>query len=106
MERKKATDFPQELLNLFDRYVHGEITRRGFLDAARVLDLRLPRAERLRPRPGLTRLASHFLNELWLSAEGSPSNRLATLMSSSSACGPAGMPLRFGPVEFTVQLEM
>jgi hypothetical protein len=25
MERKKATDFPQELLNLFDRYVHGEI---------------------------------------------------------------------------------
>jgi len=23
MERKKATDFPQELLNLFDGYVHG-----------------------------------------------------------------------------------
>ena len=35
MERKKATDFPQELLNLFDRYVHGEITRRAFLDAAK-----------------------------------------------------------------------
>ena len=35
MERKKATDFPQELLNLFDRYVHGEITRRTFLDAAK-----------------------------------------------------------------------
>jgi hypothetical protein len=30
--RRKATDFPQELLNLFDRYVHGEITRRAFLD--------------------------------------------------------------------------
>jgi carboxymethylenebutenolidase len=35
MQRKKATDFPQELLNLFDRYVHGEITRRAFLDAAK-----------------------------------------------------------------------
>src|ERR1700752_824851 len=35
MERKKATDFPQELLNLFDRYVHGEITRRACLDAAK-----------------------------------------------------------------------
>jgi len=35
MERKKATDFPQELLNLFDRYVHGEIGRREFLDGAK-----------------------------------------------------------------------
>jgi carboxymethylenebutenolidase len=34
MERKKATDFPQELLDLFDRYVHGDIDRRGFLDGA------------------------------------------------------------------------
>jgi carboxymethylenebutenolidase len=34
MERKKATDFPQELLNLFDHYVHGEISRRQFLDSA------------------------------------------------------------------------
>jgi carboxymethylenebutenolidase len=34
MERKKASDFPQELLNIFDRYVHGEIARREFLDAA------------------------------------------------------------------------
>lgn len=34
MERKKASDFPQELLNLFDRYVHGEMTRRDFLDGA------------------------------------------------------------------------
>lgn len=32
MERKKASDFPQELLNLFDEYVHGQIDRRGFLD--------------------------------------------------------------------------
>jgi len=34
MERKKASDFPQELLNLFDGYVHGEISRRNFLDRA------------------------------------------------------------------------
>ena len=34
MELKKATDFDQELLNLFDQYVHGDIDRRGFLDRA------------------------------------------------------------------------
>jgi carboxymethylenebutenolidase len=34
MERRKASDFPQELLNLFDGYVHGEINRRDFLERA------------------------------------------------------------------------
>ena len=34
MERKTARDFDQELLNLFDQYVHGGIDRRGFLDRA------------------------------------------------------------------------
>jgi carboxymethylenebutenolidase len=34
MERKKASDFPQELLNLFDGYVHGGVSRRQFLDRA------------------------------------------------------------------------
>ena len=34
MERKKATDFPQELLNLFDLYVHGRMSRREFLNGA------------------------------------------------------------------------
>ncbi|MBL8229423.1 MAG: dienelactone hydrolase family protein [Bryobacterales bacterium] len=34
MERKKASEFPQELLNLFDRYVHGDIGRREFMDGA------------------------------------------------------------------------
>jgi len=34
MERKKASDFPQDLLNLFDRYVHGEISRRDFFAGA------------------------------------------------------------------------
>ncbi len=31
---KTAHDFDQELLNLFDKYVHGAIDRRGFLDQA------------------------------------------------------------------------
>jgi carboxymethylenebutenolidase len=35
MERKQASDYPQELLTLFDRYVHGEIERRDFLDGAK-----------------------------------------------------------------------
>jgi carboxymethylenebutenolidase len=34
MERREATEFPQALLQLFDRYVHGEISRRHFLDGA------------------------------------------------------------------------
>jgi carboxymethylenebutenolidase len=35
MERKKASDYPQELLDLFDRYVHGDIARRDFLEGAK-----------------------------------------------------------------------
>jgi len=35
MERKKANEYPQELLDLFDRYVHGDIARRDFLDGAK-----------------------------------------------------------------------
>src|SRR5690242_4607456 len=34
VERKKASDFPQELLDLFDGYVHGGMSRREFLDGA------------------------------------------------------------------------
>jgi carboxymethylenebutenolidase len=34
MERMTAHDFDQELLILFDAYVHGDIDRRGFLDRA------------------------------------------------------------------------
>ena len=34
MERKTASDFPQRLLDLFDSYVHGGISRRAFLDGA------------------------------------------------------------------------
>jgi carboxymethylenebutenolidase len=34
MERKKASDFPPGLLNLFDVYVHGGMSRREFLAGA------------------------------------------------------------------------
>jgi carboxymethylenebutenolidase len=34
MERKQASDYPPDLLNLFDKYVHGGIDRRGFLIGA------------------------------------------------------------------------
>jgi carboxymethylenebutenolidase len=34
MERKKASDFPPEVLKLFDAYVHGMLNRRDFLDRA------------------------------------------------------------------------
>jgi carboxymethylenebutenolidase len=35
MDRKKASDYPQELLNLFDKYVHGELDRRDFIEGAK-----------------------------------------------------------------------
>ena len=34
MERRKASDFPPQVLELFDGYVHGRISRRDFLDNA------------------------------------------------------------------------
>ena len=34
MERKKASDFPAGVMKLFDGYVHGDISRRDFLDGA------------------------------------------------------------------------
>jgi carboxymethylenebutenolidase len=34
MERKKASDFPPEVLKLFDGYVHGMLDRREFLNRA------------------------------------------------------------------------
>jgi carboxymethylenebutenolidase len=34
MERMKASDFPPEVLKLFDEYVHGRSSRREFLDKA------------------------------------------------------------------------
>ena len=34
MDRKKASDFDPQLLNLFHKYIHGSINRREFLDGA------------------------------------------------------------------------
>jgi carboxymethylenebutenolidase len=34
MERKRASDFPQELLDIFHEYQHGDISRRDFFDRA------------------------------------------------------------------------
>lgn len=34
MDRMKASDFPQEVLNLFDKYIHGDLDRRAFLEGA------------------------------------------------------------------------
>jgi carboxymethylenebutenolidase len=34
MDRKTASDFDQELLNLYDDYAHGRLDRRGFIDQA------------------------------------------------------------------------
>jgi carboxymethylenebutenolidase len=34
VERKTAGDFDQEVLNLFDQYVHGAVDRRGFIERA------------------------------------------------------------------------
>jgi carboxymethylenebutenolidase len=34
MERRVASDYPQELLDLFHEYQHGDINRRSFLDGA------------------------------------------------------------------------
>ena len=34
MERKRASNFPPEVLKLFDQYVHGWMSRREFLDRA------------------------------------------------------------------------
>ncbi len=54
MDPKKASDFDQEVYDLFDQYVHGDVDRRGFLErvarfavggvtAAMILDALSPR---------------------------------------------------------------
>jgi carboxymethylenebutenolidase len=73
MTRLKASDFDQELLILFDAYVHGAIDRRGFLDKARkfavggvtaamLLDALSPKfAEAQQVKPDDPRLRAEFL---------------------------------------------
>jgi carboxymethylenebutenolidase len=73
MERKTAHDFDQDLLILFDAYVHGGIDRRAFLDqasrypvggvtAAMLLDQLSPRfAENQQVRPDDARIAPEYI---------------------------------------------
>jgi carboxymethylenebutenolidase len=73
MTRKTAHDFDQELLVLFDAYVHGDIDRRGFLEraakfavgtvtAAVLLDQLSPRfADAQMVKPDDARLKAEFL---------------------------------------------
>jgi carboxymethylenebutenolidase len=73
MERKTAHDFDQELLILFDAYVHGAIDRRAFLDraakyavggitAAMLLDQLSPKfLEAQAVKPGDERIAPEYV---------------------------------------------
>ena len=73
MERKTAHDFDQDLLILFDAYVHGALDRRGFLEkaskyavggvtAAMLLEQLSPKfAEAQVVRPDDTRLAAEYI---------------------------------------------
>jgi len=73
MTRKTAADFHPEVLKLFDQYVHGQLSRRGFLDRAAAfavgsvtagsmlaaLSPNYAAAEQV--APGDARLTTHFL---------------------------------------------
>src|SRR2546425_13321952 len=100
MDRKKASDFDQELLNIFDEYVHGAIDRRGFLDraarfaaagmtAAMLLDALNPRfAETQQGGKGEKRLKVHYVG--YESPQGNRKGR-ADLARPGGATGqPAG----------------
>jgi carboxymethylenebutenolidase len=69
MDRKTAKDFDQELLNLFDQYVHGGIDRRGFLDRARKFAVGAAGPERRWPDPSGVRavpLGVRILDHSWI----------------------------------------
>ncbi|PKM12669.1 MAG: carboxymethylenebutenolidase [Gammaproteobacteria bacterium HGW-Gammaproteobacteria-3] len=73
MTRKTAKDFDPEVLKLFDRYVHGDISRRGFLASAAkfavagltaevLLDALNPRyAEAQQIKPDDTRITAEYV---------------------------------------------
>jgi carboxymethylenebutenolidase len=85
MERKKAGDFPPEVLQLFDGYVHGRTSRRDFLDraakyavagfsAAAMLEALRPNyAWAMEVKPGDPRLEAGYAD--YLSPKGSGSMR-------------------------------
>ena len=99
MERKTAADFDQELLILFDAYVHGAIDRRGFLDkakkfavggmtAAMVLDALNPKfAEAQQVAPDDKRLKAG--DQEYPSPQGSGTMK-GYLVRPNAAAGPLG----------------
>ncbi|MFN2445395.1 MAG: dienelactone hydrolase family protein [Vicinamibacterales bacterium] len=96
MDRMKADDFNQGLLNLFDEYVHGAVDRRGFLDraakfavggvtAATLLDMLSPRfAEAQQVATDDKRLKTEYLE--YPSPQGSGKMR-GYLVRPASAAG-------------------
>jgi carboxymethylenebutenolidase len=54
MTRRTAYDFPPEILKLFDRFVHGDVDRRGFIEGAKKASIGAAAAaaflEELRPQ--------------------------------------------------------
>ena len=73
MQRKTANDFAPEVMQLFDKYVHGVIDRRGFLDsaaryavggvtAAMLLDMLNPKfAEAQQIKPDDARISARYV---------------------------------------------
>ena len=85
MERRKAGDFPPEVLKLFDGYVHGALSRRDFLEraaryavggftAAAMLEALVPNfAWALQVKPDDTRIEAGYAD--YLAPKGSGSMR-------------------------------
>jgi carboxymethylenebutenolidase len=70
MERKQASDFDQELLDLYDDYAHGRVDRRGFVQGAARFALGGVTAEAL--------LASLSPNYAWAQQVAKDDSRLST----------------------------
>ena len=95
--RLQASDFPREVLGLFDQYVHGDIDRRGFIDgaskfavggvtAAALLEALSPRfAQAQQVRPGDARIRVESLD--FASPQGYGNGR-AYVARPAQAAGP------------------
>ena len=70
MKRKQASDYDQELLDLYDAYAHGRIGRRGFLRGAAKFAVGGLTAEAL--------LAGLSPNYIWAQQVGKDDPRLRT----------------------------
>ena len=99
MDRKKASDFPPEVLQLFDGYVHGKLSRRDFLDraaryavgtfgAAAMLEALSPNfAWAQQVPPGDKRVSAEYVSYLSPSGSGKMRGYLATPAGSKGKRG-------------------